>query len=151
MDKVQTSGDVWPEQEAVDIWWKSYQQELKELVTRPRIETQRMADQLLQRVKELEAENKKLRQASDDMREELVSLYGQIGVLKAARNTLLDELDWAKRNRDSRIRELEVQRSAAMDALEKLRDLLPEFGSLDGKVWQMIDGALTALARGEQG
>lgn len=45
---------------------------------------------------------------------------------------------------------LEIQRSIAIRALKKLRDLLPEFGGLDGRVWRIIDDALTVLKGDKQ-
>lgn len=83
-------GYVWPEQEAIEAWFHAHKQELKEAVTRPRIEAQQ------------------------------------------------------------RVKELETQRSIAIGALRKLRNLLPEFGGLDGRVWRIIDEALATLEGDEQ-
>jgi len=79
---------------------------------------------LFEQIEVLQQENKQLRAKLDDWKYEVQCHIDEVVA------------------KDKELEQLRAQTAKMKEALEYLRDLLPEFGGMDGRVWLTIDEAL---------
>ena len=86
--------------------------------------TSNIQEELQKQIEALQQENKQLKAKLDDWKHEVQCHIDEVVA------------------KDKELEQLRAQTAKMKEALEYLRDLLPEFGGMDGRVWLTIDEAL---------